>query len=280
MVDQLAACGACHSTWTRGDPLAGESPQGYLAGGNYVEDAASGFSVWEPNLTPDSETGLGRWTDDQLMRAIRDGIHADGHLLTPFMPFASYQHLSDEDLRAVVAYLRSVPPLRQPLPRRANRMPWVLGFLINRGVTHHLPTQQVAAPNRSDRVAYGKYLAQLGHCPACHALGDQGERPEDDPLYMAGSAHPFQKGVGKVWASNLTPDPQTGIGQFSAEQIKRALTSKDRLDGAPMAPPMVGLQPHLAGVSAEDLDALVAWLQSLRPIQHPVPERELNAKGL
>src|SRR5579859_3408551 len=122
LVDGPAACGACHTTWNNGTYLDGESDE-YLAGGNYIEVKSQGYGVWVPNITPDPKTGIGNWSDDQIMRAIRDGVNADGHLLLPFMPFSSYQHMSDEDVRAIVAYLRSIPPREQKRPRRANQVP-------------------------------------------------------------------------------------------------------------------------------------------------------------
>jgi mono/diheme cytochrome c family protein len=279
LVDGAGACGVCHTTWVDANPLAGESPAGYLAGGNYIEVKSEGYGVWVPNITPEPDTGLGKWTDDQIMRAIRDGIHADGHLLLPFMPFPSYQHLSDEDVRAVVAYLRSVPPQKQTRERIDNQLPFVIGIFLGRGVTHHEPKVGISAPSAEDEVRYGKYLAEAAHCPACHSLGEQGEVAETDPRYMAGSTNPMQKGLGKIWASNVTPDKQTGIGEFSAEQIKAALTSGDRLDGARMGSPMAELVPHYAKMTPADLDAIVAWLQSLAPSKNDVPDRELNEEG-
>lgn len=279
LVDSVAVCGSCHSTWNNNDSLAGESPTGYLAGGNVISVAAEGFEVWVPNLTPDRETGLGDWSDDQIIRATRDGVHADGRLLLPFMPFPSYQHLSDEDVRAVVVYLRSVPAVKQLRARSENKAPFPIGFLLRRGVSHHLPVVSVAAPPAGDKIQVGKYLAAAAHCAGCHALGTQGERPDTDPLYMAGSVPPMDRGWGKVWASNLTPDPDTGIGQFSADQLRDAFTTPRRLDGALMGPPMADLSKRYATMKREDLDAIVAWLQSLKPAKNAVPDRQLNELG-
>lgn len=278
LVDGPGACGVCHTTWKNGDYLAGESDD-YLAGGNYIEVKSQGYAAWVPNITPDPKTGLGTWTDDQVMRAIRDGIHADGHLLLPFMPFPSYQHMSDDDVRAVAAYLRSVPPREQTRPRQPNRMPAMMGMFVRNGATHHTPVVSVAPPPEGDKVRRGLYLAQLAHCPACHALGDQGEFAKDDPRYMAGSTYPLERGHGKIWAANLTPDRNTGIGRYSAQEIRTAIVSGSRLDGGRMGAPMAELSPHYAKMTPEDLDAIVAWLQSLAPVNRKVPPRELNEVG-
>ena len=74
-------------------------------------------NISAPNLTPDPETGSGRWTDDQIARAIREGVKHDDTILFPMMPYGEYKTLSDEDLASVVVYLRSIPPVRNPLPR-------------------------------------------------------------------------------------------------------------------------------------------------------------------
>jgi mono/diheme cytochrome c family protein len=274
LVDGPGACGVCHTTWVNGNYFEGES-DAYLAGGNYIEAKSAGYAVWVPNITPDANGGIGRWTDDQLMRAIRDGVHADGHLLLPFMPFNDFQHLSDDDLRAVVAYLRSVPPRQQTRTRLPNKVPGMMGFFLRNGAAHHKPVLHVAAP-AGDKISRGKYLAEVAQCPGCHALGDRGEVPEDDPNYMAGSSFALERGIGKVWASNLTPG---AIGRHSAEEIRAALTSGERLDGGKMASPMAERVPHLAKMTPEDLDALVAWLQSLKPSSRKVPPRELNDTG-
>jgi mono/diheme cytochrome c family protein len=274
LVDGPAACGACHTTWKNGTYLDGESDE-YLAGGNYIEVKGQGYGVWVPNITPDPRTGIGNWSDDQIMRAIRDGVNAEGKLLLPFMPFSSYQHMSDEDVRAIVAYLRSTPPREQKRPRRANQVPAGMGMFLKTGAAHHKPAVNVAAPPE-DKLARGKYLAHLAQCPACHALGERGELPETDPGFMAGSTFPLQRGIGKVWASNLTPG---AIGRHSAGEIKAALTSGERLDGGKMASPMAERVPHFAKMTGEDLDLIVAWLQSLKPSARRVPARELNDLG-
>jgi mono/diheme cytochrome c family protein len=275
LVDGPGACGVCHTTWNHGEYLGGESAD-YLAGGNYLEAKSQGYGVWVPNITP---SALGTWSDDQVMRAIRDGVHADGHLLLPFMPFPSFQHMSDEDVRAVVAYLRSVPPREQNRPRRPNQLPPGFAMPLKFGAAHHQPVTSVAAPPAGDQIRRGRYLAEVAHCPACHALGRQGEVRQSDPLYMAGSNDPLDRGIGKVWARNLTPDRQAGIGRYSSEEIRAALVSGERLDGARMASPMAELVPHYAKMTAEDLDAIVAWLQSLEPSARKVPPRELNEAG-
>ncbi len=93
LVDHVAARGACHTSRPEGDMLLPPRHDGYLAGGNWMQDGK--LAVWMPNLTADVETGLGAWSDDEIVRAIRDGVGRDGSFLLPVMPWGSYRHLSD-----------------------------------------------------------------------------------------------------------------------------------------------------------------------------------------
>lgn len=278
LVDSVTACGACHTGRASGALTDPEDPRLYLAGGATLEDEGN-FKLYVPNLTSDAQTGLGNWSDDQLARAIRDGVSDQGTLLFPVMPFLSYGHMSDADVNAIVAYLRTVPKVRQERPPFDRQIPFIARWGIRLGLVHHAPAKNVAAPDPHDRVAYGKYLMYLGHCEECHALGGRGPKGEDDGAFMGGSDKPFSTpGVGKVWAPNLTPDPDFGLRKYSDAQVKDALRSGTRLeDGKPMVYPMSSYVPHIAAMTDEDLDALVAYLRTLRPVHKQVPPRELSA---
>jgi len=280
LVNQVMACGACHTSRATGNPLMeGEQTDLFLAGGNAYEDRAG--TTYIPNITPDVETGLGGWTDDEILRAVRDGVAKDGHFLLPMMPYVEYQFLSDEDGKAVVAYLRSVPPARAPRPRVENQIKLIPKILFTKiGVQMHAPVANVTAPSRTDAIAYGRYLASIAACTGCHSLTARAPHTEGDPLFMAGSEVPFaQTRLGKVYARNLTPDAETGLGKYKAADIKAALRDGKRLDGKRMAPPMSVMIPHYSGMTDEDLDALVAFLGTLKPAKHAVPEPELTPEA-
>jgi mono/diheme cytochrome c family protein len=276
LVDSVAGCGACHTGRKSGLLTEPEDASAYLAGGNTDEDEGN-FKIYVPNITSDPATGLGKWTDDEIARAIRDGVRKDGSLLFPAMPFQSYQHLSDADVQAIVAYLRSVPKIAQPRARFDRDIPFLAGIGMSLGMVHHEPAQNVTAPGPNDRTAYGKYLALAAHCEGCHALGGKGPKSEDDDEYLAGSDKPLStRGVGKVWAPNLTPEPGTGIGTFKDAQLKQALRKGTRLqDGEPMLYPMSSFVAHYATMTDADLDALIAYLRTLRPVKKEVPEPQL-----
>ncbi len=278
LVNHVMACGMCHDSYENGDLGKPKSEGMHLAGGNLMDEGA--MKMFVPNITPDKETGIGSWTDDELMRAIRDGVTRDGTRMGPLMPFEAYRTLSDEDLRSVVAYLRSVEPKKMPHPRQKHTFPFPMGLLVRAGAMHNPPVTTAAEPDRSNKVAYGEYLARAGHCYHCHAMGEKGPLPSSDPNFMAGSQVPFNvPGIGKLWAPNLTPDKETGIGGYTDDQIKLALRTGMRFDGKQMGPPMIAFVPHMAGVAEEDLDAMVVYLRSLAPVKNKVPSRELTGLG-
>ena len=278
IVNQAASCGACHTPREGDSILGGERTDAFLAGGSVITESELGATVAVPNLTADVETGLGAWSDDEIMRAIRDGIGRDGHLMIPMMPFNSYQHMSDEDLRSVVAYLRTVPAVKNPVDRSQNKLPFVAGFFLGRGVAHHLPTHDVVAPpapsRGGDPIKHGEYVARLGHCSDCHS-DKNGRGPDEDWMFGGGIAMNTNN-VGRIYVGNLTPDVETGLGKFTAAQVKESLRTGKRLDGRPMAPPMSLFIPHLSGITDEDMDAMIAYLRAQKPIKNAVKARELN----
>src|SRR4029079_18280232 len=178
LVNNVLFCAACHTSREHGNTLTEpERTDAYLGGGNIYNDKGIGV-VWVPNITPDVETGIGAWKDDEILRVLRDGVARDGHFLVPLMPFDAYRHLSDEDARAVVAYLRTVPAYKQTKPRPEH----TLGFMHNLlfgfvGVQMHKPVAGVTAPDRADKKEYGHYLMRLDACRDCHAPTEKGPRP-------------------------------------------------------------------------------------------------------
>ena len=277
LVNNVLFCGACHTSREHGNLLTeSERTDAFLGGGNVYDDKGMGV-VWIPNITPDVETGIGSWKDDEILRALRDGVAKDGRFMVPLMPFGAYQYLSDDDARAVVAYLRSVPPYRQAKPRQENKLGFMPRLMFSTiGVQMHKPIAGVPAPDRKSQHDYGHYLLRISACGDCHSLTEKGPRPETDPMAFAGSEVPFEDpGLGKVYASNLTGDAETGIGRYGADAVKQALRNGTRLDGKKFAPPMSILMPHISGMTDEDVDALVAYLKTLPAAKRKQPERQL-----
>ncbi len=247
LMDSIVACGNCHTPMGPQGPLPGRE----LAGGTEFQE---GFGVARtPNITPDAETGIGRWTDQQIVAAIREGKRPDGSIIGPPMPIALYRGLSDADANALVAYLRQVKPVSNKVAKSSYSVP----LPPNYGP----PVGQVTAPNPADKVAYGAYLAgPLGHCLECHSTPNAQGIPDVVNKTGAGGLT-FNGPWGVSHAPNITP---TNLRDWSDAQIKAAITRGVRPDGSPLKPPMAF--SFYSKMRADDLDALVAYLRTLKPL--------------
>lgn len=249
LVESIAGCGNCH---TPKGPQ-GDLPGLALAGGQVFDEAP--FLAVASNITPDPETGIGRWTDAQIARAIREGIRPDGRIIGPPMPIELYRGISDNDLAAMVAYLRSVPAVRNAVPASEYRMPLPPAY--------GPPVAHVPDPPANDPVARGAYLAgPVGHCIECHTPMVEGGRRDWSRTGAGGQTFPGPWGTSV--ARNITPDRDHGIGAWTDAQIIRAMTEGVSADGRPLYPPMG--YAYYARISTADRADLIAYLRSLRPI--------------
>src|SRR5690606_26170038 len=162
------------------------------------------------------------WTDEQIARAIREGVRPDGSLIGPPMPFQLYRKISDRDVEAIVAYLRTVAPVRHEVP------PSQYEIALPR--SYGPPVDHVPEVSRKSKIAYGGYLAgPLGHCIECHTpMGASGQR---DWSKLGGGGAEFHGPWGTSVAPNITSDPKAGIGSWTDAQIKRAITEGISADG-------------------------------------------------
>ncbi|NKC33149.1 c-type cytochrome [Falsiroseomonas selenitidurans] len=246
LVEVTGACGNCHTPMGPQGPVAGRT----LAGGTVFDEPP--FRAVAPNITPDPETGIGRWTDAQLARAIREGIRPDGSLIGPPMPMALYRGLSDRDLAAIVAFLRTVPPVRNPVERSVYR--------ITLPPAWGPPVTSVPEP-ANNPVARGEYLANaVAHCMECHT--PMLPTGQNDHTRLGAGGMEFRGPWGVSVARNLTPHAN-GLGGWTDAQIIRAITQGISANDRPLAPPMA-FWAYRAMTPAE-LSDLVAYLRSLKP---------------
>ena len=249
----IAACGNCHTPQTPQGP----DDSREMAGGNPIEEEP--FDAYPSNITPDPETGIGTWSDAEIVTAIREGRRPDGSILGPPMPFGLYRGLSDRDVNAIVAYLRVVKPVRNQVPKSVYRMPLPPAW--------GPPVGNVAEVPRDDKVRYGAYIAgPLGHCIECHTPFEGG-RPDFENQLGAGG-FPFHGPWGVSVSANLTPHKVSGLGKWSDADIKRAIRRGIRIDGSRLLPPMAFA--YYRNINESDLDALIAYLRSLEPIDNAV----------
>ncbi len=251
LVETIAGCGNCHTPRGPGGTFAAGKE---LAGGFVVLDIKE-FRAVASNITPDKETGIGNWTDAQIAKAIREGIRPDGSLIGPPMPFELYRKISDSDLMAMVAYLRTVKPVSNKAEKSVYRIPLPPAY--------GPPVTSVPDVPRTDKVKYGEYLAgPVGHCMECHTPMDEKGHRIWSRIGQGGDK--FEGPWGVSVSRNLTPHPEDGLGKWSDAEIKRAITQGISKDGAKLFPPM-GFSFY-AKVKDEDLDAIVAYLRSLKPL--------------
>ena len=242
-------CMACHT-----------NPGGQaFAGGRYMETPFGPIST--PNITPDKETGIGDWTDDQFYRVFHEGIGKGGEYLYPAMPYPWYTKVTRDDVLAIKAYLFSLQPVHSP--RKPNKMAFPFnirtGLLAWNEAFFHEGTFQ-PDPAKSDEVNRGAYLVQgLGHCGECH---------NGNGLLGNGSmAQPLQGGQIQDWyAPNLTSDVHEGVGKYSNEQLVSYLkTGQAEGMGAASGPMAETIHDSLSKLNDADLHAIVAYLKSTQP---------------
>ena len=217
IVRNVAVCGRCHAA----DPK--KDPDGALSGGFAFRNWRLG-TVRAANITPDPETGIGAWSDAEVLRAIRNGEDRDGELLAPAMPYEWFHEMSDRDVLAVVRYLKSQPPVRHEVRNNKNLVYAVAEVFILKPVTN---PKRIGSVPRGPTPEYGRYLANyVALCADCHTpRGGLQLSLKRDRLF-AGNPDPPKGFPGKT--ANLTPDSATGIGKWSEQDFLRTLrTGKD-----------------------------------------------------
>lgn len=212
------------------------------------------------NLTPDPQTGAGKWSDDQLARAIREGIGHDGRTLFPMMPYEHYRSMSDEDLASVVVYIRTLAPVHHELPSTEIIFP--VKYLI-RSVPQPVGNP-VSAPDPANRLQWGAYLVNMAGCSDCHTPMDKGQ-PIPGMEFAGGQV--FRGAWGSIAVSaNITPDP-SGIGYYD-----EALFNQSIRTGYVKARKLDALMPveQYSGLTDDDVKAIFAFLRTVKPVHHRV----------
>ncbi len=247
-----AGCDNCHT-----DRAHGGQP---YAGGLALATPFGTF--YSPNITPDLETGIGRWTDAQFLRALREGVRPDGANYFPVFPYPSFTLITDDDALAIKAYLFSQPAVRQanrphdisfPISWRFLQNGWKLLFFS--------PGPFRPAPERSETYNRGAYLVTaLAHCGECHTPRNWFGAPDPDRFLAGNPDGPDGKRV-----PNVTPDAKTGIGKWSEADIlallKLGMTPEfDFVGGA-----MSEVVKDTAQLTDEDRRAIAAYLRTVPP---------------
>jgi mono/diheme cytochrome c family protein len=252
IVRSVAVCGHCHAADAK-------NPDGPLSGGREFHDWRIGTARGS-NLTSDVETGLGSWSEAEIVRAIRNGQRKDGRLLAPVMPYAWFHEMSDADALAVARYLESLPPVRNEVKQNPS-LAFKLGKVF---FLRPLPAVAVAGPPPADTVRYGAYLTQhVGLCADCHTERTGLLQKADKRRLFAGMNHP-PKGF-PARPSNITPDPEAGIGKWSEADFVRAIRTGAQPSGKTLHPFMPWRE--LKRMTDDDLHAMYEYLRTVPPMR-------------
>ncbi|SEB21686.1 cytochrome c [Paraburkholderia sartisoli] len=249
---KLGDCIACHSA-PRGKPFAGGLPMNTPMG-----------QIYTTNITPDPDTGIGRYTSEEFARAMREGVAKDGHNLYPAMPYPSYAKINDDDMHALYAYFMSgVAPVKQanrepdikwPLNMRWPLKLWNLVFLKS-GVYQDKPGKDVAW-NR------GAYLIQgLGHCGSCHT--PRGIAFQEKSLDESGSAFLTGSLLDGWFAANLTSEYNVGLGRWTEQDLATFLKTGANAHASAFGSMTSVINNSTQGMNDTDVIAMARYLKSL-----------------
>lgn len=259
-IAKLAGCGTCHT------------PLGPNGGPDFSKAYAGGFEMpdligtWRaPNITPDKSSGIGSWTDDQIIASIREGVRPEGSQLYPIMPYLNYNRMTDADAKALVAFLRSLKPIVNDVaPTKNLKMPQ--------------PPAPKPANAPDDPAHHGEYLATLMLCDHCHATPGADHAPLPDKMFAGGL--PFvmpMLGKGTIYAANITSDPATGIGNYTEAQLATAIKTMMKPDGKQIQGPMLFMQGGWATLDDADIKAVAAFIKQIPAVTNKVPASTFKA---
>jgi mono/diheme cytochrome c family protein len=264
-----AHCSFCHATKDEIEEMK-KGKTLPLAGGFEFNLGALG-KIWTRNLTPDPETGLGKISDEAIARTLRYGVGSDGRAILDFMPF---HDASDEDLTAIISYLRSMKPVKREIPKTQYKL---LGKAINAFLLEPVgPTETPPVSVKPDSTAvYGKYLvSSIGNCRGCHTPRNPLTGAYAGPDFSGGVEIDSEVNPGEKFITpNLTPDKETGWIKGWTEQMFIERFRKGRnYSGTPMP------WESFNKMSDNDLKAIYRYLATVKPINHKI-ERVRVAEG-
>ena len=271
LVNHVTGCTGCHSPVQDDKP--GDRPvEGKLgAGRDFGELPGFPGHLRAPNLTPDKETGIGRYTDGEVLRAMREGVGKDGHALFPQMPYLTYaKTLSDDDALAIVAYLRTLPAVSNDPGRMEVKFP-VSMFI--RAVPAPLTASPPPAPLPSNTLARGQWLLQVCSCGDCHDGVDSHRQKVAGQAMAGGQKFPLAAGKGSAIAANITSDKATGIGSYTDADLRRVLDEGKNKAGRSL---YVMPWSYYAGLTKEDKDALVLAIRTIPAVANAVAPSQIE----
>lgn len=268
LATHVALCVECHSHHDM-EKYSGPIIPGSEGGGGFVFDQKLGMPgvLYGKNITPDSATGIGSWTDAEILRALTHGISKNGDTLFPLMPYPNFNRMAKDDLLSIIAYIRTLKPIKNQVPPRQLMMPIAAvypGQFLQPSIDGNV------RPAESDKVKYGEYLVTFADCGTCHSpLTPQG--PDMSRMFAGGWT--FDLGTHKVTTANITPDSATGIGMWTeAMFVDKFAKYRDKklIEEKPGTQNTIMPVSLYAGMKDDDLKAIYAYLRSVKPISNKI----------
>jgi hypothetical protein len=259
----VSMCIDCHSTrdWTLYSGPLKPGTEG-MGGEKYGEELGIPGSVYSKNITP---AGLSSWTDGEIFRAITSGVNKHGDVLFPIMPYTLYNQMAEEDVKAIIAYIRQLKPIQNEVAASSINFP--VNMIIKSVPKNYIPK---AVPDKNNPAEYGRYMITISGCMECHTPMNEGV-PVEGKDYSGGVEMDLPFGM--VRSANLTPDMETGIGGWSKEMFIARFryflndeSKKMRADNVQTIMPWT----FYAGMTDEDLGAIYDYLRTVPPVKNKV----------
>lgn len=256
----FGATGGCGCHTVKGQPV--------NAGGRRYDGPFG--TVYSSNITPDRETGIGGWTDEQIITATRAGRRPNGERLLPVHPYPVFNGMAADDLKALVAFLRSVPPVKRANQAKRITVPLFESVFLPTWLAAFAPRETPPPSAPTAGAPRGEYLVRaVAHCGECHTPRTM-TMATDNSRFLAGNP----KGPEDHAIPNITPDPDTGIGKWSVEEIAEYLGTGNKPDGD-VAGGLMGevIDGTLAGykdLTRADRTAIAQYLKTLPPIRNKI----------
>ncbi|HVE60937.1 MAG TPA: c-type cytochrome [Chitinophagaceae bacterium] len=268
LVNNVAGCLDCHShrdfKYFAGPKIPGTEGMGGQVFDNKLMIGIPGI-LYSKNITPDTATGIGNWTDEELFRAITMGINKKGDTLFPLMPYPAYNHLPKQDILDIIAYVRTLKPINNPVPARKLFIPISTAYPPNLQPN----TDKNVRPAETDKVKYGEYLVMIAECHVCHT--PMNERGQQGEPFTGGLT--FTTPAFKVTSANITPDSLTGIGAWTEQMFLEKFKTYRKEEGYKYDPGRQNtIMPwtFFANMTDDDLKAIYAYLRTLKPVKNKI----------
>ncbi len=271
LANHVAVCMDCHSVrdWSK---FSGPLKENTLGKGGEKFSHEYGFpgTFYSKNITP---YNLKSWTDGEIYRLITTGVKKDGNPIFPVMPYPAYNKMTPDDVKAIIAYIRTLKPIKSDVPDSKADFPMNI-------IMRFIPkdSQLIKKPSPSDKITYGKYLVNISACTECHTQQIKG-KPK--PGYFLAGGFEFKMPGFISTSANITPDKETGIGNWSREDFVKRFKQFDPANYTPHKVNKGQFNTAMpwymyAGMTEEDLSAIYEYLKTVKPVKNKVQTFKAN----